>query len=182
MSDVNSPPSPNPLPIDAGKQPNDNWCWAYVAAAISRYHDGDQTPWTACNLANAAFGGHGQIDCARHVNSKICDRTYHLKDAFRNFTRNLREPPVGPVDAETIRHEILVKRAPVCVRVLWPGGRDHGHVFIIRGIGVDSRGHDIVMITDPIFGESRWRLADLRYKYQSGNGYWDETYFTQPSS
>lgn len=181
MSGSTSTSALKPLNIDAGKQPNDNWCWAYVARAISKFHDPATSQWTPCKLANAAFKPVPAMDCCTHVHHATCDRTYHLKDAFKEFTKNLRAELQRPITAAEIRAEIANK-SPICVRVLWPGEGDRGHVFIIRGIGKNSMGRDVVVVTDPVYGDGTWELRDLLKNYTSSRGQWHETYLTCPSN
>jgi Papain-like cysteine protease AvrRpt2 len=176
-----APPSLN-LDIDVGLQPNQNWCWACVASAISMFLDSGST-WTQCALANAAFGDSARCDCCNDVSSPICDNRYHLIDAMTNFTHNLKQSFPGPIGAAEIRQE-LQRGLPVGVRIRFPGDTDDGgHDVIIGGIGQDSEGQDIVIVADPALeGVSSWPISDLSDNYGTGGGQWVETYTTKPRS
>jgi hypothetical protein len=176
-------PSPSPgVDITMGLQPNDNWCWAYVASAIARFFD-PGSPWTPCALANEAFGNAAHVNCCTDYYSSICDKRFHLKDAMQNITGNLKQPIPGAIDVVQIRQE-LTNGAPLCVRIRFPGDpEDGGHDVIIRSVGQDLEGRDTVSILDPrLEGISWWPISELRNNYGIGGGRWVETYTTKPKS
>jgi hypothetical protein len=171
------------LNITVQHQPNDNWCWLEVAAAIAQFYD-PRTRWTASALADAMYAQ----GCYATPQLAQCNAPRHLKDALVNCTHNLREPARDDpsncmMTAEEIRAELKAGH-PICMRVAWqtmPNGSP-GHVFVVRGIHLDTNGVVILDISDPSSGNGGVRLSDLNGAYGRNNGRVDASYLTQPAS
>lgn len=174
-------PPPVTVTVPVEKQINDNGCWAYVASAISMFYTHNTGPWTPCALMNEVYGNAACFDCCNDVSDPRCDKIMHIEDVFRDITHNLREPPIsGHVTAAEIREQLLAQ-APVCIRILWPGGDGLAHDVIITGIRTDSEGQWWVDIADPKRNpiNNEWPLSELFQDNYGNGGAWQYTYFTQ---
>ena len=68
----------------------------------------------------------------------------------------------------------LSQGTPPCIRIGWSGGG--GHFIGVYGCQAD----DLILVTDPIYGDSIVTNDTLTGGTYEGNGTWTNTYFTQP--
>jgi hypothetical protein len=149
------------------EQKQDLWCWAAVACSVAGYPNG--TTWTQCGIAQRVLAR--QTCCASPSSCNVMDS---LRDALA-VTDCLGEHQQGPVDLETIRRQIDVRR-PVGIRV----HRADGSAHVMAIVGYDDGRDDQCMleIRDPWLARSDTvAYGVLRHGTYRG-GHWSDTYFT----
>ncbi len=167
-----APPGREPLPFAMQHQLQREWCWAAVAASVSRFYDVG-SPWTQCRLANEELG---QTTCCADGSTRDCNKPWLLENALGR-TRNMNGFPVaGSATMGSIATEIDGRR-PVGVRIGWvnaAGQEVGGHFVVIDGYA----DLDLLDIQDPWYGPSTVSLEGLLFHYK-GNGRWTHTYYTR---
>jgi len=149
------------------------WCWAAVAASISRHYDPDSS-WCQCKLATrmTRSAKTGEKDCCSSPHT--CNRAQSLERALRLVGR-LAGPPIPcPLPFGKIQKEILAGR-PVCARIGWPGSAT-GHFILIYGCRKSKSGSQWLYVEDPLYGSSTWLYSEFCRNYQYAKGRWSHTY------
>jgi Papain-like cysteine protease AvrRpt2 len=144
------------------------WCWAAIAASISRHYDPD-SPWCQCKLATRMTGNK---NCCSNPHS--CNRPQYLEKALRMVGRLAGPPAAGPLTFGRVQKEILAGR-PVCARIGWPGSTI-GHFILIYGCAKSRSGNQWLYVEDPLYGSSTWLYSELCRNYQYAGGRWSYTY------
>lgn len=154
------------IEFDIQFQQRTNWCWAAVAASVSR-HFNSNTRWTQCQLANAEFS---KSDCCNREN---CDRGHNLELALKR-TGNFKSISYGSGNLGHIIPEIDAGH-PLCAKIEWRGGGSHA--IVITGYNIMT---DYIMIKDPIedfAGKAGiWIPLSILQKNYQGIGVWIERY------
>jgi Papain-like cysteine protease AvrRpt2 len=155
------------IAFDIDSQQQDNWCWAAVSSSVSFFYL-PISKWTQCEVATAEVGGKC---CAKPA---PCNVAWSLESAL-NRTTNLASVTAKPMAVTAIQTELAAKR-PVCARVEWKS--KSAHFLGIKGHYQD-KGLDILVLTDPIYGESTMSALDLGNGAYQGDGKWTHTYTTK---
>lgn len=153
------------FPIQAQQQ--SQWCWAGVAASVSRYYV-PSTTWTQCLIANQQWG---RTDCCGAGATGACNNPSVLGTALTTVGHFDRQTSAQE-SLQTLENELVAGR-PLCIRVGWSGGG--GHFVVASGVEDDG----FVWVSDP--GGGTTALVDydtLRTNYR-GSGTWTHSYFTE---
>lgn len=149
------------------RQTQSQWCWAAVAASVSRYYQAGTT-WTQCRVANRQWGRN---DCCGTGASGACNNPSTLDTALTTVG-HLNRMTNSQQSLQTVENE-LVENRPLCIRVGWSGGG--GHFIVASGVEDDS----FVWVSDPGGGTTALVAYDtLRTAYR-GSGTWTHSYFTR---
>lgn len=155
-------------PLDFRMQPSQqsNWCWAAVAASVSKFYD-PRGAFQQCELANFLLGRH---DCCE--NPSICNHGMSLTDALKH-TGNFRRSSLVVTFAE-LYAEIFAGR-PICVGIQYPDGARH--YVVIFGCQDDER----IWIADPAREGKVLAFHNFPTKYPKDGslGAWNEIIFTK---
>jgi len=152
------------FPVQAQLQ--SQWCWAAVAASVSRYYV-PATTWTQCRVANIQWG---RTDCCGTGASGPCNNPSVLGTALTTVGHFDRQTSVQE-PLQTLENELVVGR-PLCIRIGWSGGG--GHFIVASGVEDDS----FVWVSDVGGGTTALVAYDtLRTNYRC-SGTWTHTYFT----
>jgi hypothetical protein len=152
-----APGSEDRLPFVMEQQEQTEWCWAAVAASVSRHHDPSST-WTQCLIADAEFGVN---ICCDDGSCRACNRSHPVGSGLRR-TGNLDRFLNRAVDFDEVKAEVAARK-PVCVRIAWqPRG---GHAAVIAGY-VEAGGARYVIIHDPLHGESTCEFEEFLTGYR----------------
>lgn len=177
------------LAFEMQTQLHSDWCWAAVAASVSRHFTPD-SPWCQCKLASVMarittkrekLGA--QACCARPTNKRLaaaCNQAWYLDRALRIVGRSGGRAKKGALMFRRIRMEILAGR-PVCARMQW-GNATSGHFVLISGCRESSRGGQWLYVEDPFYGNSTWLYHEFRSNYQYAGGRWSNTYPVKSAS
>jgi hypothetical protein len=150
------------------------WCWAAVAASVSRHYLASST-WTRCRVANAVLG-LGQ--CCANQHSPSCNQMAPLENALSK-TGNLVPNGVmnGPAPPAQVHNQINAGRVVGC-GIRWIDGSG-GHFVVVHGISRDSNGIVWVAVADPRYGPSQHPYNTFVNSYRS-KGMWRRSYATEP--
>ncbi|MEJ8854522.1 papain-like cysteine protease family protein [Variovorax robiniae] len=152
------------FPVQAQLQ--SQWCWAAVAASVSRYYV-PATTWTQCRVANVQWG---RTDCCGTGASGPCNNPSVLGTALTTVGHFDHQTSVQE-SLQTLENELVVGR-PLCIRIGWSGGG--GHFIVASGVEDDS----FVWVSDVGGGTTALVAYDtLRTNYR-GSGTWTHSYFT----
>jgi Repeat of unknown function (DUF346) len=135
------------------------------------------TPGLAAALANPYLPS--SLYALESVNSQlaatpngICDHSGSIDKALTQ-TGNFNTDTGGAVSIDALRTQISAGH-PVCIGINWSHGG--GHNLAVSGVLV---GPKLVIVNDPIFGQSILPYQTLLTSYQ-GNGSWADSFYTQP--
>jgi hypothetical protein len=152
-----APGSEERIPFVMQGQEQTEWCWAAVAASISRHHE-PSSAWTQCLIADAEFGVNF---CCDDGSCRACNRPHPVGSALMrtgNFDRFLNRA----VDFDEVKAEVAAGK-PVCVSIDWqPRG---GHAAVISGY-VEAGGARYVVVQDPLHGESTCEFQEFQNGYR----------------
>jgi hypothetical protein len=169
------------LPMIIGGQEQDNWCWAAVSNAISKFYGSKE--WSQCKIASAIKGGNC---CGSSGSAAPCNEYGKLHEALTltgNFVRKEMIDQLGSwpvIKFTSLRAEIDNER-PVGTRVQWVSNA--AHFQAIRGYTVGVSGTPYIHVTDSIYKETTLPFADFGRKYPTQSStWWNIVYFTQASS
>ncbi|MCP1574132.1 MULTISPECIES: papain-like cysteine protease family protein [Herbaspirillum] len=134
------------LGFEVEKQKETQWCWAAVAASVSKFYYA-RSRWTQCRLACLELG---QSNCCKNSASQACNRAWYLCKALQR-TSNLRcVRAISPGGIHTTILTCLQKKEPIALRVQWPDGG--GHFVLVVGVLVGRSGRLDILISDPWYG------------------------------
>lgn len=155
------------------RQCQTQWCWAAVASSVCGFFGSPNgpsgTPWKQCEIVNRA---HALGVCCQEGASPECNRDGMLDQALE-IVSHLAGPATGKAeDIEYIAREIDSGR-PVGVRIQWRQG--DGHFVVITGYSMTG-GVPLVHVDDPWYDPGTYPLEVFLSAYQSGRGYWNDTY------
>ncbi len=153
------------------RQVQSNWCWAAVTASVSAFY-GSPSPWTQCEVADAALG---RQDCCTTGSSDPtkCNRPFYLETAL-DTTGHLATITARNLTIAEVKGELANGR-PICARVEWADR--NGHFLALVGCFVGASGDAYLDVSDPIYLESQILFRDFAASYQTG-GSWTHSYFT----
>jgi hypothetical protein len=169
---VPAPASMVQLDMHVEHQAQDEWCWAAVTSAVSKFSDSNSA-WSQCAVASRAFPDG---KCCEDGSSDACDRTWDLDKALE-ITGNLKRYAKDEQAAVATLVEQMKLGAPVGIRIQWTSGK--GHFVIIRGATEEGPGLGTVAISDPVYEDSVHVVEDLNGNYLNGDGVWTDTYYTK---
>jgi hypothetical protein len=161
------------------RQLQSEWCWAAVAASISKHYNPD-SEWCQCKLATRLTRRTktGDKDCCGHPYTRdiahTCNQPQYLEKALRLVGRLAAPPRKGPLTFGGIQKDILAGR-PVCVRIAWPG-TPIGHFILIYGCRKSKSGNQWLYVEDSLYGSSTWLYSEFCRNYQYAEGRWSYTY------
>ena len=150
-----------------------NWCWAAVAATVSRYFYPNQAV-EQCSIARSVLN----IDCCAAA-SGDCDEPAALETALdalnTTFPKSLTNQPLPGqlLPFAAVRGQIDSGR-PVCVRIRW-FGESGGHFVMISGYSVSESGEPWVDVADPYYQDSTVPYDRFVSAYLDA-GAWTDTY------
>jgi len=187
-------------------QETSEWCWIAVATSINHYYDPASTltqgalmtivgqtlnDWpstTQCFLSNAALASNPELaailvdpyavaarDVLNHPTlmiPAICVKTGGVSDAL-NVHGNRASGSLAFPTLETITKEMEAGH-PIAVDLQW----NHGGQHCIAIAGVQN---DMLLICDPIYGESAVPYKDFLATYHGGTS-WHNGYLTKKGS
>ncbi len=159
------------LPLRVDPQTEINWCWAAVAASVSRYYSGRAMP-QQCDVVNMTFNNQS---CCANGRTFVCDRAWHLEDAL-TLLGNLDSQPTTVIPFDEIRRRIDADR-PVCCRVADPLNPRVGHFIVI--IGYQNGSRQWVVSDDPKNGTRRHEYSQITSAYLN-QMLWTHTFHTKP--
>jgi hypothetical protein len=154
------------LPFQVSPQLESEWCWAAVSNSVAHYYAPASTI-TQCQVVNEQLG---RTDCCMNPGSSSCNQPGYLDQALQyvgNFASEKGQGSYGDLSGA------LAAGEPPCIRIGWSGGG--GHFIGVYG----CEGGDIVLVTDPIYGDSFVAVSTLTGGAYQGSGTWTNTYFTQ---
>jgi hypothetical protein len=149
-------------------QQQGNWCWAAVAASVSRFYNTAST-WTQCLVANSELGRN---DCCGAGGPGACNR-YGYLDVALTQVGNFDHMIWSSATFASASGEIDGGR-PLGLRVAWSGGGAH----FLAIIGYLDDGEGYLAVDDPIYGKSDVSYATLKSNYQQ-TGSWTHSYYTK---
>jgi len=157
----------NRLPFTVESQEQTQWCWAAIAASVSKYYDSTGN-WKQCELANHELG---QQTCCDDGATPQCNRPWRLDYALHT-AGNLENWSEGATSVVGIRAEVDAER-PLGIRIGWQGGG--GHFIVVAGYGAGA--DPLLAIEDPWLGQRDVNYSTLLTTYD-GTGSWTHSYFT----
>lgn len=168
-SKLAAPAAPPPVNITFTVDPQEqgNWCWAAVSSSVSFFYVA-LSKWTQCQVASAELKG----PCC--ASPTPCNVAWSLEAALTR-TLNLAAATATPISTASIRSELTGNR-PVCLRVAWKKGG--AHFLGVKG-HYQANGVEMLVLTDPIYGQSSTSALDLQNGSYQGNGKWTHTYTTK---
>ncbi|WP_296307298.1 papain-like cysteine protease family protein [Pseudomonas sp.] len=149
------------------RQLQGQWCWAAVAASVSRYYR-PGTTWTQCSVADRQWG---RTDCCGTGATGACNNPSILQTALTNVGHLNRQTAVQE-SLQTVENEVVAGR-PLCIRIAWAGGG--GHFVVASGI----EDEDFVWVSDPGGGTTALVAYDTLRSAYAGSGSWTHSYFTR---
>jgi hypothetical protein len=154
------------LPFQVAPQLESEWCWAAVSTSVAHYYT-PSSGVTQCQVVNEQLG---RTDCCINPGSTDCNQPGYLDQALQyvgHFASDKGQGSYGDLSGA------LAAGEPPCLRIGWSGGG--GHFIGVYG----CEGGDIVLVTDPIYGDSFVTVSTLTGGSYEGSGTWTNTYFTQ---
>ena len=154
------------LPFQVAPQLESEWCWAAVSTSVAHYYT-PSSGVTQCQVVNEQLG---RTDCCINPGSNDCNQPGYLDQALQyvgHFASDKGQGSYGDLSGA------LAAGEPPCLRIGWSGGG--GHFIGVYG----CEGGDIVLVTDPIYGDSFVTVGTLTGGSYEGSGTWTNTYFTQ---
>jgi hypothetical protein len=146
------------------------WCWAAVAASISKYYDA-ASRFKQCVIANMEFERGDCCDVPCHQDDVDFDRPNTLGSPL-NQVGCLHSWVRKPVRLPKIEGEIDAKK-PLCLRTVWSDGS--AHFVAIIGYDPDNK---LLRIADPlVVGERVLAYAAVRDDYPPYHGHWSDTFY-----
>jgi hypothetical protein len=156
---------PNPqqnwhvLDFESQQQERTMWRWAAVAASVARYYD-PHSKFTQCRVASDELGQDCSCSDGKPDPDPCNVYGYLMSSLFRvgHFEKwvALRPAAAGEIKCE------IVKRRPLCARIVWNGGG--AHLVVISGYadrnvaGTVEPSISGVAIADPW-----WGLSDIDF-------------------
>jgi hypothetical protein len=156
--------APGALGVAVDHQEQDNWCWAAVAAGVSRFFS---QPITQCQVASHTLGDA----CCN--NPHPCDQPWQL-DAALDAVGHYRTWAQRTLSLGQIAGEIDDGR-PLGARIQWYEGG--GHFVVIDGYDAEA---NVIVVRDP--GDGGKHIMDIdefTTAYRDGAGRWTHTYWVE---
>jgi hypothetical protein len=163
VTQLNAPPTTNPLTFTLQTQAQSNWCWAAVTASVVKYYE-PTSAITQCSLANTAFG---KTSCCTNPGSNDCNKPYVLETALAGVN-HLSSHAAGPLSFSAVQGQIDATN-PVGFQVHWRGGGFH--VGVIAGYATEGSTNQIDVL-DPWFGHTITDFATFPQNYQAEGTTW----------
>ncbi|MBV8345758.1 MAG: hypothetical protein JO190_12315 [Candidatus Eremiobacteraeota bacterium] len=154
------------LSFEVASQKESEWCWAAVSTSVAHYYAPASTV-TQCEVVNEQLG---RTDCCTNPSSSNCNQSGYLDKALQ-YLGNLAFE-TGQGDYGNLFGQVAAGTPP-CIRIAWSGGG--GHFIGVYG----CQGNDLVMVTDPIYGDSIVAVSTLTGGTYEGSGTWTDTYYTK---
>jgi Hemopexin/Papain-like cysteine protease AvrRpt2 len=142
------------------------WCWAAVSTSVAHYYV-PSSKVTQCEVVNQQLN---RTDCCSSPGSNSCNQPGYLDQALQYVGNFASEEGQGSFQDLT---NALSSGTPPCIRIGWSGGG--GHFIGVYG----CQAGDLILVTDPIYGDSIVTYDTLTGGAYQGSGTWTNTYFTQ---
>jgi hypothetical protein len=154
------------IAFDMQHQQGFNWCWAAVAASVSKWRS-PRAPRTQCQVAQGVLNLPDGTDCCADIDS--CDQDGPLGEALQFCGIRVGDPLPGTLSPADIRTQIDAGKV-IFAGIDWTDGGSH--FVVIAGYEPDQ--FNTLHILDPYLDPSNPTYDEFVSSYQN-MGSWTMT-------